>query len=246
MNNINGFVVLPIQLGALKTAKIDLHDHLNDIETEPIPVEHFLYLKKHSSKKDDFPKDRTLFVLNCPVDATKDHFQRLFRRCGIVENVVIKDAKSGYNCHVVFEDEESVDACLSMKPRQRIWMTETPQIIGLPLYLMQHVKRVPPKDKLKEQIDSAMIQFDEMQERERKEQELKRNMPDEDGFITVTRGKRVQRDGDVAVQALSKQEAQQLKPKENKLVDFYRFQMRESKRNGITINDRTCAIETTL
>ncbi len=83
-------------------------------------------------------------------------------------------------------------------------------------------------------VDEAMALFDDEQERKRREEDAKRNVPDDDGFITVTRkGRKTNNDGaGGSVMAISKEEAEKLKPKKDGLVDFYRFQMRERKRNG--------------
>lgn len=72
---------------------------------------------------------------------------------------------------------------------------------------------------------------------ERSARELKdsiRNVPDEDGFVTVSRKGR-KTNSDIkggSVSALRKEDADKLKPKEQGFVDFYRFQMREKKRDG--------------
>ena len=71
----------------------------------------------------------------------------------------------------------------------------------------------------------------------RREALAKRNVPDADGFITVTRawGRRnINTDGEgVSVSAVKASLVKDLKPKDHGLVDFYRFQMRESKRNQL-------------
>jgi ribosomal RNA-processing protein 7 len=42
---------------------------------------HYMYMKKHESRSDSeaTPKDRTLFVLNLPIDTTDEHIKRLFK-----------------------------------------------------------------------------------------------------------------------------------------------------------------------
>ena len=103
-------------------------------------------------------------------------------------------------------------------------------------YLLAHLKAKPPIESLKAQVDAAMALFAEAEEKEKREAERIRNMPDEDGFVTVTRGKgrRTNMDGQGAsVMPLRTEDAQQLKPKDHTLVDFYRFQKREQKRNEL-------------
>ncbi|KAJ3280214.1 Ribosomal RNA-processing protein 7 A, partial [Borealophlyctis nickersoniae] len=68
-------------------------------------------------------------------------------------------------------------------------------------------------------------------------QERARNVPDEDGFVLVTRARgRRNTNADASgatVTAARPEEVKKLKPKKKELVDFYRFQMRESKRNQL-------------
>ena len=61
------------------------------------------------------------------------------------------------------------------------------------------------------------------------------NTPDEEGFITVTRhAKRTKTgDSDVSVTAARPAEIKQLKPKEAKYTDMYKFQTRQAKRDQI-------------
>src|ERR1700730_2058879 len=42
---------------------------------------HYMYMKKHESRQDSeaTPKDRTLFLLNLPVDTTDQHIKRLLK-----------------------------------------------------------------------------------------------------------------------------------------------------------------------
>lgn len=153
---ISGFTVLPVTMPPLTLIQgASLYDHLTEsslsnkksshLKSEPIV--HHLFIKPHQSLKSKkkalqenvevepqeeelLPAGRTLFVLNLPVDTTLSHLKRLFRRCGVIENVVLKGKKalipgsvhkSGTTCHVIFEDPESIDRAMNMKPRQRVW-----------------------------------------------------------------------------------------------------------------------------
>lgn len=50
---------------------------------------HYMYIKKHESRQDSeaTPKDRTLFILNLPVDTTDEHIKRLFQPYGRVVSI---------------------------------------------------------------------------------------------------------------------------------------------------------------
>jgi ribosomal RNA-processing protein 7 len=83
-------------------------------------------------------------------------------------------------------------------------------------------------------VDEAMELFDDEERKARLEQQRRENMVDEDGFVVVSRSKRkANMDGSgTTMHSITKEEAEKLKPKKKGLVDFYRFQMREQKRNG--------------
>jgi Rrp7 RRM-like N-terminal domain len=68
---------------------------------------HYMYIKKHESRLDSeaTPKDRTLFILNLPVDTTDEHIKRLFQPYGRV--VSIKYHTRGNHPE---EDEEEAEA----------------------------------------------------------------------------------------------------------------------------------------
>ena len=145
LDSFAGFKVLPVTLPSFKLLKVDLktfHSGLVVENVEECAPEHFMYIKPHNSKNDsELPNGRTLFVVNIPVDATIRHFQRLFRRCGHVEKIVLRQdkvvidmdedeqvdytlleyLKSGSSCHVVFAEDDAVDKALDMKQRRRAW-----------------------------------------------------------------------------------------------------------------------------
>ncbi|KAH6562005.1 hypothetical protein BASA50_004735 [Batrachochytrium salamandrivorans] len=242
---------------------------------------HHLFMRKHSARTDTttLPASRTLFLVNLPVDTNIMHLRRLFRRCGVVERVVWKGSlglgsdgqvetvvvnetlvrrvhgwihPTGSHAHVVFEDEESIERVLAMKPRRRLWSDEvdkddyqldpsgsdTDTQIGMNKWILQHVAMFPETDSLQSQVDQAMSLFENSEEQTKRELESQHNVPDADGFILVTRGHgRRNTTGaggnGATVTAARAEEAKALKPKNLGLVDFYRFQKREGKRNEL-------------
>lgn len=83
LDQISNFHILPIHMPALtlSPASTTSSAYKNII--------HYLYIKKHESPREDpkTPKDRTLFVLNVPVDATEAHFRDLFKPYGRIASV---------------------------------------------------------------------------------------------------------------------------------------------------------------
>jgi hypothetical protein len=93
----------------------------------------------------------------------------------------------------------------------------------------------PNIELLQNLADEAMEIFDQEQQEKRLLEQQQQNVADEDGFILVGKstGKR-NVGGGASVQTVRLEEAQLLKPKDKSLKDFYRFQMREHKKNGFT------------
>jgi len=101
---------------------------------------------------------------------------------------------------------------------------------------MQQYKYTRPRPKaLKTRVDNYMVNFTRMEEIEKLELDKKANIVDEDGFTLVTRRTRrntnTTKDG-ASVTAARYEDVKNLKPKKKELQDFYRFQMKEKKRNG--------------
>ncbi|KAJ3306166.1 hypothetical protein HDV03_000400 [Kappamyces sp. JEL0829] len=191
-----------------------------------------IFLKENSGKSSqELPEGRTLFCINLPVNTTDSHLETLFKDCGVIEQVRWPQKKPCRSCHIVFQDEESLEACLELTgPLQ--WPTVS-DAVGVKKWLRDESR--PDISLLKEKVDEAMAIFDSDEKKERERREALRNMPDEDGFVTVSRhGKKTNLDGTGgSVMALRKEDAEQLKPKDKGLVDFYRFQMRERKRQEL-------------
>ncbi|KAI9101017.1 ribosomal RNA-processing protein 7-domain-containing protein [Phlyctochytrium arcticum] len=262
----SNFRIIPLTVPALNVPcePLPSFTYHGKCTTQTRLVTHSIFIRPHESRKADseLPEGRTLFVVNLPVDTSKSHLDRLFRRCGTIEKVVYKNTAgddsavhiSGEQAHVVFHEKEALEKALALKSRIRIWAPSTSteeeegsgQVIdpsiagheaGLAKWIRHHFARRPPPEDLQISVDTALVAFDNAEREARILHEQRRNMPDEDGFVTVVggRGRRnVNLDGKGgAVTAVRPEEAKKLKPKSNELVDFYRFQMREKKRNQL-------------
>lgn len=222
LNNCGAFAVLPITMPAFS---------LNGKQVLPI---HTLFMRPHSSRKDDLPTDKTIFIVNLPIDASEAHLQRLFRKCGVIQKIVWKKPTSGFSAHVVFEDAESVQRSMSMKARQRTWGGNDDAKVGLAKFISEFLNSRPSIAELKTKVDAEIEMFNEHELRDKLEAEEKLNLPDEDGFVTVTKGgRRKDGKGAVAGAAFTLKDGQTVKKPKEGLVDFYRFQMREAKRGAL-------------
>ncbi|KAJ3215635.1 Ribosomal RNA-processing protein 7 A [Dinochytrium kinnereticum] len=258
LSKVNGFIVLPVTMPPLNFFPsqpnfMPFTKHISKDQAEkltsPVPVVHQLLFRLHSTKASDahiYPKGRTLFLCNVPSDASERHFRRLFRRCGPVERVMFSKrgvegsvGPSGGHAHVVFYEEEAAQRAIIMKPRKRNWSaileegmdeSEIPYMgEGLDKWVAMHQSSYPPLDQLEAEVNEYMQKFEEMEEEKERQLAMRRNQPDEDGFILVTKG--AGRKGKAASEAAM--DKRDRKPKKKQMVDFYSFQMRETKRNQL-------------
>lgn len=100
--------------------------------------------------------------------------------------------------------------------------------LGLKRYQAHHALQYPSRKELLTSVDSYMSAYGRWEEARSREEAKKRQQPDEDGFITVTKGAR----GGVVRKEDAKElgEKQKEKEKENGIENFYRFQMRERRK----------------
>lgn len=142
---------------------------------------------------------------------------------------------SGSHAVVVFVDRPSMEASLKAAKRAAklgttiIWgegiETRVPPL-GLRRYQAHHTMRYPSRKELLSSVDSYMSAYARMEEARSREEAKKRQKPDEDGFITVTKGAR----GGVVRKQDAKELGQKQKEKEKGIENFYRFQMRERRK----------------
>lgn len=99
----------------------------------------------------------------------------------------------------------------------------TTHIIG---YLTHHKLSFPPKDVLLDNVNAYMTAYNAREEAQTRAATLQRQVPDADGFITVTKGGR----NGVAKLEEAKEKLEKQKEKQKGLDDFYRFQSREKRK----------------
>jgi ribosomal RNA-processing protein 7 len=263
----------------------------------PNNTTHTLYLRPHAPKIPTENDERSLFVVNVPIDSTVAHFRTVFasligagrvedvtfeherrsaalsrelsvvgkaskkrKRCmegtegnGAVELPQIWDRelrKSGSTAVVVLVDAKSVESVLkairklhksSKKDKDSSWpvwgegveakKSEIPKL-GSARYLAHQRLRYPDETVLKLNVDAFMTEFNKKQEERAKREKRMRNVPDEDGFVTVTRGGRT----GPARSEEAEQKKREMEEKENKRREelqragFYRFQVREQRK----------------
>ncbi|GAB6025838.1 hypothetical protein CHUAL_011820 [Chamberlinius hualienensis] len=217
----------------------------------------YLFYKLHQSRDqdNDKPSGRTLFVINIPPYCTEECFGRLFSDCGSVERVVFQrttgsehtkeELKSlnynpniihGYKvAYIVFREPEHCAAAMNLtddSPRL-LSTNEHPLSVGIKKWCEDYNEAIADINELQEGIDKYMNVYDKnVEEKIRTEKEMD-GVPDEEGWVTVTRHGnkpvtlRNESQDKKAVQKMKKKQSQK------ELKNFYVFQIRESKMKHI-------------
>jgi ribosomal RNA-processing protein 7 len=142
---------------------------------------------------------------------------------------------SGSHVVVVFVDRPSMEASLKAAKRAAklgrtiVWgegIEERVAPLGLRRYEMHHALRYPLRKELLTSVDLYMSAYGRMEEARSREEAKERQMPDEDGFVTVTKGAR----GGVVRKEDAQALAEKQKQKDRGIDNFYRFQMRERRK----------------
>ncbi|KAF8254065.1 hypothetical protein K440DRAFT_618672 [Wilcoxina mikolae CBS 423.85] len=139
---------------------------------------------------------------------------------------------SGATAIIRFVDSESCVSTLrrisSARKTPPTWPFSSGGALGIARYTQHHRLRFPSSAHLQASVDSFVAAFGEAEEEARRAAARRRQEPDADGFVTVTRGGRVKpARQDEAKRVLEEKEA---KKKKGELSGFYRFQVREDKK----------------
>ncbi|KAG1448337.1 hypothetical protein G6F56_008971 [Rhizopus delemar] len=211
-------------------------------------VRHYIYMRKHQSQNSaqDQNADRTLFLLNLPVDTTDRHLRKIFKAQTITEIKYGSEPypefrqlhTSGSSAHVVFKKKSEANDALNMQRVEKKWAkdSENDQPLGFSRYTLKHTLSRPDPKILQEQVDTFMKKFKEDEYRKERETLERMNQMDDDGFTVVVRHKKNKTtDGSISVSAVSSDMAETIRAKPKKeLHNFYRFQTREKKLNELS------------
>lgn len=229
LQEISGFKILPVMVGSGSTR-------------------HYLYIRQHVMRTPTkgLEPDRTLFVLNLPVDATDSHLEELFRPAQGITRVLYQDIlveqqhqnsplptplrrllHSGSAAHVVFESADDLASILTMTDSHRSWKPSKKskaglERLGFARYL--HKYDVSRPTDLWAHVETCFSKFDTHEYERERDVKDKAEQMDDDGFTVVVRKK--------APLAAEQPEALP-KKKKSELKDFYRFQFREKKQTGM-------------
>lgn len=145
--------------------------------------------------------------------------------------------KSGAHAIVIFADKPSMEASLkaaakaARKGTLLLWGDGIPAdrvpALGMQRYLSHERRRYPERAVLLRTVNDFMTVFEQVAEARKKEEARKAGEPDEDGFVTVTHGPKL---NSVAREEEMRELVEKQKKKEEGLEDFYRFQSREKRK----------------
>lgn len=145
--------------------------------------------------------------------------------------------KSGAHAIVIFADKPSMESSLkaatkaAKKGTTIVWGEGIPADrvppLGLQRYLAHERLRYPDRATLLRTVNDFMTTFTQVAEARKREELRRLAEPDEDGFVTVTHGPKL---NSVAREDELKELVEKQKKKAEGLEDFYRFQSREKRK----------------
>ena len=199
---------------------------------------HSIYSKQHMVREDS-PLTSTSRTLGWPPYVQKHHLSWLYSAFGVVQEVFMKRSpgpirdvkeldvsKSGFKCaYIIFSEEDGLRKAFQQGSLEVNLETEG---VGMGKWCMQYMNTRIAARQLKATADKYMQSFDQ-KVRERDERLCELQEPDEEGWVTVVpKGKKRLTVGEKSVSQRVRR-----KKKNKELLNFYSFQLRESRREQI-------------
>lgn len=217
---------------------------------------HTLFFKEHSVRNshESKPVGKTLFVLNVPPYCTQDSLSRIFCQAGSVSRVFFQDKPSsgeqekpscrffatklveGFKvAYIIFKDPKSLKKAMTIELKTNtLSSNEKPIKTGIEKWVKNYESQFVESKSLQTAVDEFMRLFDKSKEKEDRKSKQKEGVADEEGWITVTRDSRnagVVRTENMEQKVMTNEKKKQ---SEKKLINFYGFQLRESKMEHLT------------
>ncbi|KAG7197389.1 hypothetical protein KM043_018494 [Ampulex compressa] len=220
-------------LRGFKTLWVQFNSHYTD--------KHQLFFKEHSVRNQEleYPKGKTLFVLNVPPYATEKAIKHGFTTlCGEVSSVVYANSKGFRTAYVIFTKESSLDKALDLSNDSIIILSTKEELclVGLQKWCNDYNNSITDEDAVKKEIEEYMHTYDEkIAARIAQEKAEEEAAEGDDGWVTVTarkkRGQYALARKESTIQKLQNKEEQRKQKKQ--LLNFYTFQIRESKKQNL-------------
>ncbi|KAL0108979.1 hypothetical protein PUN28_014225 [Cardiocondyla obscurior] len=199
---------------------------------------HQLFFKEHSvrNQEPEYPRNRTLFVLNVPPYATIDCLKHAFTNlCGTVRSVSFSNEKGFKTAYIVFKKEFSLDKAMELSADCVITLNndENACLTGLEKWCKEYNDTLHDERQMKTDIEEYIGAYDkEVKDRIAQETAAEE---DNEGWVTVTSGKkRGQFAPSRKESTINKvQQKEEQRKKKRQLLNFYTFQIREAKKQNL-------------
>ncbi|XP_006013588.1 ribosomal RNA-processing protein 7 homolog A [Latimeria chalumnae] len=240
VNGAGGFTAIPVRFSEKQTSH------------------HYLYLKEHQVRADTDstrPRDRTLFVINVPPYCLEESLLRLFSRCGPVQSVELQQkpgpgekfetprsaffnlrTPKGFKvAYVVFRNLAGVKAAKSLRLQDPFVVSppDHPVNTGVQKWIASYAATIVSPEELQAEVDVFMQEHDRKVAEEEARAEEEEGVPDEEGWVKITRKGRhpgIPRTEAANLRALVREKR---KRAQKELLKFYAWQHRDSKREYI-------------
>ncbi|XP_055993472.1 ribosomal RNA-processing protein 7 homolog A [Sorex fumeus] len=213
---------------------------------------HHLYLREHRVRegaRSAWPQKRTLFVLNVPPYCTEEALGRLLAPCGSVQSVELREKPDlaegpqepksvffhprpvpGFRvAYVQFQKAQGVRAALALQGPLLVSTESHPVPSGVHKWIRDYADSVLDPQALQAEVDAFMEAYDRKTAEEEAQARAEEGVPDEEGWVKVTR--RGRRPGLPRTEAANLRvlERERRKRARKELLNFYAWQHRESK-----------------
>ncbi|VCW66132.1 unnamed protein product, partial [Gulo gulo] len=220
--------------------------------SEKQQASHYLYVREHRVRegtKSSWPQKRTLFVLNVPPYCTEECLSRLFSPCGPVQSVQLQEKPDltdsteepkskffhptpvlGFQvAYVVFQKPGGVSAALVLKGPLLASTESHPVKSGIHKWISSYADSVPDPEALRAEVDTFMEAYDKRIAEEEAKAKEEEGVPDEEGWVKVTRRGRRPVLPRTEAASLRVLERERRKRARKELLNFYAWQHRETK-----------------
>ncbi|XP_038612521.1 ribosomal RNA-processing protein 7 homolog A isoform X2 [Tachyglossus aculeatus] len=218
---------------------------------------HWLYMKEHKVRegtRSPYPKSRTLFILNVPPYCLEEDLIQLLSCCGKVQSLELQEkpdlAESRpeprsrffqprpatfHVAYVVFRKPASVHLAMSLGRKGPLVISSEsrPVKTGIQKWIADYSASLVDPEALKVEVDTFMEKYDNEIAKEDAKAEEEEGVPDNEGWVKVTRKGR--RPGIPRTEAASLRllEKEKQKRTRKELLNFYAWQHRETKREHL-------------
>jgi len=208
-------------------------------------VGHHLFIRKHQTRVIDTtrPKNRTILVCNIPPWCPTNQIKRLFSPYGSIvstefqlkpgkaeeiDELEMKELEDKFKvAYIVYAKEQSIANLKTASEngdKMIVSTIENPVITGLESFCARYNQSFPNIKKLQNEITTWMSDFEENAEEKKNAEEA------EEGW-TAVKGKGTTRRTEEEQNEMKAKAAK--KRKKGQLLNFYQFQIRESKKQKI-------------